>query len=67
MILDLVYRLSRSTSRSNSKCRGEQFCCNYFQKNFRGHKKRRVSPADVNNGGVRTGSGSDRIKVTSDE
>jgi len=35
MILDLETGFSRSTSRSMSKCRGEQFCCNYFQKNFR--------------------------------
>ena len=32
MILDLVTGFSRSTSRSDSKCRGGQFCCNYFQK-----------------------------------
>jgi len=32
MILDLFNRLSRSTSRSNSKCRDGRFCCNYFQK-----------------------------------
>jgi hypothetical protein len=39
MILDLATGFSRSTLRSNSKCREGRFCCNYFQKKLRGHKK----------------------------
>jgi hypothetical protein len=50
MILDLATGFSRSTLRSNSKCREGQFCCNYFQKNFVAHRK------DVFRGALLTGS-----------
>ena len=49
MILDLVTGFSRSTTRSMSKCRGGQFCRNFFQKKFPQPKKRRVGGRDVNN------------------
>jgi len=39
MILDLATGFSRSTLRSNSKCREERFCCNYFKKNFAAIRK----------------------------
>jgi hypothetical protein len=53
MILNLVDRLSRSTSRSKSKCRGASFCCRYFQKIFvplLHPRKRRLTWSDVNRG-----------------